>query len=393
MGEVNAGYTANPDPHLREERPDFGPRGAEATVRLPVPGHPPADRPAYDYHQTAVRSPGEQPRPSTVPRERWRDNAEPHDREHLAGAGAPAQPVEPAGASIPYSIGDPGRAAWAVVPLPDQENWHRRDSVFDGFALEAPGPVRHVLRAASVRGLSHRAYGKPRQDEYGYQLTPDGRYLVLCVADGLSSGSRSHLAAEVAVRTGTALLVNALAEASPAELDWAQIVGEVAGHIVAYARKRLPDGAGMTVDDVVGWMGTTATYAVVDLAGAVLGVHAVMVGDSSAWVLRAAGWEALSEVKNAGVDIATSAVEALPRVSQRERLRLHATVGPGEALVLMTDGVGDALGDGRGEVGEYLGAAWRTPPHEVDFVGQVGFSRKSFDDDRTVIAIWPAVPS
>lgn len=328
---------------------------------------------------------------------------------NLAGAGEPvvdtprpvsasAQPVEQprrmaAGGFIPYSIGDPGRAACGVVPLLDQENWHRRDSVFDGVTLEVPGLGHHVLRAASVRGLSHRAYGKPRQDEYGYQLTPDGRYLVLCVADGLSSGSRSHLAAEVAVRTGTALLVNALAETSPAELVWEQIVGEVAGHIVTYARKRLPDGAGMTVDDVVGWMGTTATYAVVDLAGAVLDVHAIMVGDSSAWVLRADAWQALSEVKNAGADVATSAVEALPRVGQRDRPRLHARVGPGEALVLMTDGVGDALGDGRGEVGTYLGAAWRTPPHEVDFVGQIGFSRKSFDDDRTVIAVWPAVPS
>jgi hypothetical protein len=266
--------------------------------------------------------------------------------------------------------------------------------VFDGFTLAKPDSVHHVvLRAASVRGLSHRAYGKPRQDEYGYQLTPDGRYLVLCVADGLSSGLRSHLGAEVAVRTGAALLVNALAGTAPAELDWDQIVGEVAGHIVAFARKRLPDGEEMAVEDVVDWMGTTATYAVVDLAGEVLDVHAVMVGDSSAWVLRADGWQALSAVKNAGADIATSAVEALPRVSQRDRPRLHATVHAGEALVLMSDGVGDALGDGCGEVGAFLGAAWRTPPHEVEFVGQVGFSRKSFDDDRTVIAVWPAVPS
>jgi serine/threonine protein phosphatase PrpC len=298
------------------------------------------------------------------------------------------------GAFTPYSVGDPGRAAGHVVPYPDRENWHRRDSVFDGVTLGVTRSGRRlVLRAASVRGLSHRAYGKPRQDEYGYRITPDGRYLVLCVADGLSSGPRSHLAAEVAVRTGTALLVTALAGTTPAELDWEQIVGEVAGHIVVYARKRLPDGAEMTVDDIVGWMGTTATYAVVDLADEVLDVHAVMVGDSSVWVLRADGWQPLSEVKNAGADVATSAVEALPQVGQRDRVRLHTKVGAGEALVLMTDGVGDPLGDGDGEVGAFLGAAWRTPPHEVEFVGQVGFSRRTFDDDRTVIAVWPAVPS
>lgn len=376
MGELNAGYPARPEPL------DFGPRGGEETIRLPLPF--PDDQTGFDYPRMPAGSPAAPPRPSPGPRP---------DRDHPAGSVADRPAVVTSGAFTPYAIGDPGRAAGAVVPVPDQENWHRRDSVFDGFSLTAPGDTHHVVRAASVRGLSHRAYGKPRQDEYGYQLTPDGRYLVLCVADGLSSGSRSHLAAEVAVRTGTALLVTALVETPPAELDWEQIVGEVAGHIVAYAKKRLPDGAGMTVDDVVGWMGTTATYAVVDLAGPVLDVHAVMVGDSSAWVLRADGWQALSEVKNAGADVATSAVEALPRVRQRDRPRLHASVRPGEALVLMTDGVGDALGDGRGEVGAFLGTAWRTPPHEVDFVGQIGFGRKSFDDDRTVIAVWPAVPS
>lgn len=350
MGDGNARHAASRDPYMPGEWPEIG--ASETTLQLTPPAA---------------------------------DSADPATLELVERAA-------PVGGFTPYSIGDPGRAAGRVVPRADRENWHRRDSVFDGITFEAARVKRRLdLRAASVRGLSHRAYGKPRQDEYGYQLTPDGRYLVLCVADGLSSGPRSHLAAEVAVRTGTALLVSALATTTPAGLDWEQIVGEVAGHIVTYARKRLPGGTDMTVDDVVGWMGTTATYAVIDLADEVLDVHAVMIGDSSAWVLRADGWDPLSEVKNAGAEIATSAVEALPRVGQRDRPRLRAKVSPGEALVLMTDGVGDPLGDGNGEVGAFLGTAWRTPPHEVDFVGQVGFSRRTFDDDRTVIAVWPTV--
>lgn len=373
MGDVDADRSPQPG----EPSWDFGPQRTDVTTWLRLVG-------AVD---------GTLPGPAAAP----------HPVEHRTTPTAEipyADPILPflvesprllsTGVFAPYSVGDPGRAADGVLPLPDQENWHRRDTVFDGFTLVGAGPKRSVvLRAASVRGLSHRAYGTTRQDEYGYQLTPDGRYLVLCVADGLSSGAWSHLAAEVAVRTGLALLVNSLAGAAPTELDWDQLVGEVAGHIVAFARKRLPGGEGMAVEDVVERMGTTATYAVVDLTGERLDVHAVMVGDSSAWVLCAEGWQPLAEVKNAGTELATSAVEALPSIRQRDRARLHATINPGEALVLMTDGVGDALGEGRGEVGAFLGAAWRTPPHDLEFAGQVGFNRKSFDDDRTVVAVWP----
>ncbi|WP_424183594.1 protein phosphatase 2C domain-containing protein [Actinokineospora sp. G85] len=335
-----------------------------------------------------------------IPELDWSSHPEPHQpspaaqeqqvtQDHLAEE---HQPVARTVATdfTPYAVGDPGRAASEVVPLPDQENWHRRDSVFDGFTLVDPDSTAlATVRGASVRGLSHRAFGKPRQDEYGYQVTPDGRYLVLCVADGISSGPRSHQAAEVAVRTGVALLVNALAQVTPGEIDWEQTLREVAGHIVTFARKRVPGGEAMDADEVVAWMGTTATYAVVDLAHEVFDVHVAVVGDSSAWLLTEPGWHPLAEVKNADADIATSAVEALPKLSSRPRLIIQERVYPGEALVLMTDGVGDPLGDGKGAVGRFLADAWRTPPHELAFVAHMGFHKRSFDDDRTVLAVWP----
>ncbi|WP_158075702.1 protein phosphatase 2C domain-containing protein [Actinokineospora bangkokensis] len=292
----------------------------------------------------------------------------------------------------PYSVGDPGRAASMVVPLPDTENWHRRDSVFDGFTLHLPQErPAAVVRAASIRGLAHRASGKPRQDEYAYQLSQDGRFLVLCVADGISSGARSHQAAEVAARTGVALVAKELTSTPPDSLDWDHLVREVAGHIVKFARTRLPGGEELTPEQVVSVMGTTATYAVLDLLS--LEVDAVMVGDTSIWVLTRDQWVPLTAVKNADSDIATSAVEALPVVTARGRTPLRSRLRPGEALVLMSDGVGDPLGRGTGAVGRFLAGAWQNPPHEIDFAAQVAFSKRSFDDDRTVVAVWPVAPS
>ncbi|WP_410610271.1 PP2C family serine/threonine-protein phosphatase [Amycolatopsis sp. lyj-109] len=341
---------------------------------LPVVGYPDADGVPTDVFPLPAEVPVDIPE---VPGR--------HRAEHFE-----SEPPAWAGQYLPYSVGEPGRAATEVVSVPDPENWHRRDSVIDGFVVRPEGgPPLAEVRAASLRGLSHRAYGRTRQDEYAYQLTPDGRHLVLCVADGLSSGSWSHYAAEVAARTGVTLLVNALAHTEPAELDWDRLMREVAGHIVAFARKRVPGGAELEVSEVAEWMSTTAVYAVAALGDEVMDVHVGSVGDSSAWVLAEPGWVPMADVKNADADVHSSAVGALPLVPAQPVVRRHAQVAPGEVLVLMSDGVGDPLHNGTGEVGRFLAHSWRNPPDDLAFAAQVGFHKRSYDDDRTVVAVWP----
>jgi hypothetical protein len=61
-----------------------------------------------------------------------------------------------------------------------------------------------------------------------------------------------------------------------------------------------------------------------------------------------------------------------------------------EALFVMTDGVGDPLGDAAGEVGQFLGEVWRAAPDVLTFAAQVGFARQTYDDDRTVVGVWCA---
>jgi hypothetical protein len=56
----------------------------------------------------------------------------------------------------------------------------------------------------------------------------------------------------------------------------------------------------------------------------------------------------------------------------------------------MTDGIGDPLAAGTGEVGRFLTGVWSTPPASgLEFAAHVGFARRSFDDDRTAVAFWP----
>jgi hypothetical protein len=298
----------------------------------------------------------------------------------------------------PYVIGEPGRAPGLVVPRVKARLWNRKDTEVDGFRVDGPVAGTAVqVRAASVRGLSHRAYGKVRQDAYGVRVTEDGRHLIVAVADGLSSGELSHVAAEAVVWEGVSLLSAHLADGRR-EVDWGRFCAELVGAVERNCREDLrarghADAATRPLPEVAALMAATASFAVLDMVP-VDGAHPVTtgsIGDTSIWVLEREGrWRPTQPVKNDGAELHSSATKAVPLSA--DPLVATARVGPGNALLVMTDGVGDPLGHGTGEVGKRLGELWRTPPHELDFAAQVGFARKTYDDDRTVVALWPCVP-
>lgn len=299
----------------------------------------------------------------------------------------------------PFAVGDPGQAPGRVVSRPDPRYWERQDTVLDGVTVhDSTGMPAAVLRAASVRGLAHRHYGTVRQDEYAFRVTPDGRHLVACVADGVGNGDHSHLAALWATHSGVAELCRILADTAPEDLDWAQFVGGVAGMIERAGRSYLLDrglspSAVASTRQIAGQLATTVLYAVVDLTDPdVRPVHLCEIGDTSAWVLHEGSWQAQQTVKNDGEEIYSSSVTALPLLSTTPPAVIRTEVGPEDVLVLMSDGVGDALADGTGPVGEFLAERWTAPPTNLEFAAQVDFHRNTFDDDRTVVGIWPFPP-
>jgi serine/threonine protein phosphatase PrpC len=290
----------------------------------------------------------------------------------------------------PLAIGDPGRAAVAVTARPDHRFPFRRGMVLDGVRVTGRSQVDGLeVRAASVRGLAHQYYGTTRQDEFAFLVTGDGRWLVASVADGVSAGEHSHRAAEVVSHAGCRRVAELLGEVEPGDLDWPAIFQELAGDVIACAERELSI---VDLRTAAGSMAATALFAVVavdiDENGG-RSVHTMSLGDTSAWLLRPDGWLPLREVKNAGSAIVSAVTAAIPRVPRELPPAVPARLDPDGVLVLMSDGVGDPLGDGTGEVGARLAEAWRRPPDPLNFAAQVGFARRSFDDDRTVLAIWP----
>ena len=316
-----------------------------------------------------------------------------------AGPGA-EQPAEAAddgpdptawsgGGFMPYEVGDPGRAAREVVAPPPLNPSDPADTQIDAAAA---GGL--VIRAASVRGISHRHEGTPRQDEYAICTTDDGRWLVVGVADGVSAGSLSHQAATIACRAAGALVRDALVTDAPEAIPWAEVINAIAGRIVVHGRRVLgEDGSGeISPADVARAMATTLVVAVVATGPGDDGTHLgalLAIGDTSAFVFGAdRTWRPVTSVKNDGATVASSATIALPYVPQDPLVAAPLTLAAGEALFVMTDGVGDPLGRGQGEVGDFLGEAWAEPPDPISFAGQVGFARRSYDDDRTTVGIW-----
>lgn len=316
------------------------------------------------------------------------------DDPRAARADEPESP-EWTGSFTPYVVGKAGRAS-EVRPLPAAEEWDWRDTVCDGVTiLDADKRPLLDLRAASVRGSSHRYYGTVRQDDYSYRHTDDGRFVVCAVSDGVSSGSLSHRAATFVTRRGCELVAQILRTDEPADIDWSTVVGELAKGVIGIGTKLLEreesDASTVTPRDVAERMAATVVFAVVDVRGDELAfpVHVCAVGDSAAWMLRGgAEWDPLTAVKNEGKLIASSQTPALPMVPSEPLVPVATALAPDDVLVLMTDGIGDALLDGTGPVGRFLAANWRTPPVALGFAAQVDFLRQTHDDDRTAVAVW-----
>jgi hypothetical protein len=255
--------------------------------------------------------------------------------------------------------------------------------VADGFDSDS-----FVVRAASVRGYLHRFRGTPRQDDLALAVHPGSQALVLAVADGVSSASHAHVGAAVVCRAVVEAVLDGLDDGAPP--DWASVVQAAAWALVEQARRQFalaePDPA-----EAERTMATTLVAGIVQPTGdGCARASLVQVGDTSAWVLRDGGYVEVLKSKS-GDELLPSAVAALPRVPAAVE-PVDVTVPAAGVLLVGTDGFGDAVGDGSGEIGALFAQGLLTPPPPLGLAHLLDFSRETFDDDRTVVAVWPLAP-
>ncbi|TSD93422.1 protein phosphatase 2C domain-containing protein [Skermania sp. ID1734] len=260
---------------------------------------------------------------------------------------------------------------------------YRPDSVLDGWSNRY-----YTVRGASVRGYLHRYNGAPRQDDFALALRSDGQQLIVAVADGVSGATQSHIAASTVVRYACQWLDAKLPE-NLHDTDWTAFVQSCAWALIEQGASILghksPDPT-----EVEKILATTLTCAVLEPDGrGSTTAHIVGVGDSAVWILSEGAFMPVTGGKADGEGgITSSAVSGLPRVPETVE-PVRTTIYPGEVLLVGTDGIGDPLGGGEGDVGRMFAHVLHRPPSLLEFVHAVDFSRETFDDDRTLVAVGP----
>jgi serine/threonine protein phosphatase PrpC len=295
---------------------------------------------------------------------------------------------------VPSAAADGDRWAPVVVdepifdfePKPPASRFYRPDTVFDAWSTDD-----FTVRMASVRGYSHRYSGLPRQDAAEVAFHPRTRAVVFAVADGVSSARESHIGAEKACEAAVSVLRWQLSSGH-GRTNFAEVVDVSANRIVREAahilRQERPDRA--AVEDL---FATTlvAGYLLPDEGGGAAG-SMIQIGDSSAWVLHNGRYHSLLDQKHdPQAEVISSAVSPLPRVPTY-MAPLDFRLQRDEVLLIGTDGFGDPLGDGDGKVGQLFTGHLTTPPSGRALAHLLDFSRETFDDDRTLVAVWQRPP-
>ncbi|MEV4615478.1 protein phosphatase 2C domain-containing protein [Kitasatospora sp. NPDC049258] len=315
----------------------------------------------------------------------------------------------------PARRGDPDPAPPATLPKPagpppatgpDPVPWRRITVDVPGLEFEARPPSQYAfdfpdsecegwstdrltLRFASVRGAKHRYYRQPRQDAARAAVHEATGSVVFAVADGVSSATESHQGALEACRAAVERILHLL-DRGAERLDGADVAAHAAERLRELARWRLGTAAPQPAE-VTRLYATTLVAGAVRAAGDALEVEVFRIGDSGAWLLDRAGggYRPLFGGKAVpGTPLVGNEVSPLPLVPDRPETAVGRLAEPWTLLV-GTDGFGDPLGEGDGRVGELFASQLASAPPPLWLAHVLDFTRETFDDDRTLLAVWP----
>ncbi|MEW2161349.1 protein phosphatase 2C domain-containing protein [Streptomyces sp. NPDC007189] len=296
----------------------------------------------------------------------------------VSGADGPAARVTVGPPSPEFEARPPGQY---FFDFPDTE--------CDGWSTPAL-----TLRSASVRGDAHRYAGQPRQDAVRTAAHGPTGSIVFAVADGSAGAAEPALGAVEACRASLEKMLHQLSQ-DQGQLDFHDVARHVTKRLWELTQWRL-SGKGFQRSDVMQLYATTLVIGAVRPHPAGPVAEVCRIGDSAAWVLDSSsgqyqplfGAETASDALMAS-DEAMTLLPNVPDLVKHTSTRLTSQ----HALLVGTAGFAEPLGDGRGQVGALFAKHLFPPPPPLWLGHLLDFSWETFDDDRTLLAIWPQAPA
>jgi serine/threonine protein phosphatase PrpC len=291
-------------------------------------------------------------------------------------------------------VGPAPRPAVSYLP-PSASSWSLNSSG-PSYAADG-GMLKYVtVRAASCRGRGHAFEGERRQDAYAIEMSEGGHWLVAAVADGVGSSAHADRAARLSASTAVTLAVRELDDHPNtllSEESASKIMEGVATALVEQRGRWGPAERGTNSRRAATESpATTLTVAVVPADGRQDGEALVLaVGNSPALVLEEQGWRWLvgrpEGTDRPGSLLRSQLTKALPQ-APHELVRQTVAWRRDSLLVLLTDGIAEAFGDGTARLAEELRISWRRPPTMLEFIRDVDYRLSTYNDDRTAVAMW-----
>ncbi|MBQ2697267.1 MAG: protein phosphatase 2C domain-containing protein, partial [Clostridia bacterium] len=249
----------------------------------------------------------------------------------------------------------------------------------------------------------HYSSGTVRQDSFALTVVeqPEGspRYLVAALADGVSQATHSHQLADWLCRQAAALAGEALVQngvAAVADVDWQGLCRNLQAQALDFCRRSAEsvlrkgaDPSQLSLRQILSRWASTLEFAVVEIKeqGPYPFVAVTAAGDGAAWLLHGQkGFQTLKSGKRQTGQLASNAVTALP-ADPGPALVTFGQLGAGEALLLVTDGLGDMLGDGGTALGGFFQSKLPSCRSLPGFVQAMDVALFQADDDRTGILI------
>lgn len=251
-----------------------------------------------------------------------------------------------------------------------------------------------LVLAASFRGAMHYAASSVRQDSFaiGAEEGRNGiRWAIAVVADGVSEASQAHMLAEFLTQQTVAFVKGALREDSVdsiSDVDWR----EMAARLVQASQdccQRLAHNRISSPNQCLSKWASTLEFAVVEngTSREKPFVSVTVSGDGAVYVVsREKGWKTIKAGKARGDGIASNAVTALP-VDPGKPIISFGSLGAGEELFIVTDGLGDMIGDGSSTLGGFFQDKFHQCSNIIKYLQVMDVSMYQADDDRTGILI------